>query len=68
MAWQATQFNLKTLWDTLLSSKPLSLKLHSYLSFLGEIWASLLSDPLDLQFKDFIDDLRAFVTHGDLFP
>jgi hypothetical protein len=38
-----------TLRHSFLSFKPLSLKLHSNLSFLGEIWVSLLSDPLDLQ-------------------
>jgi hypothetical protein len=47
-----------------LSSKPLSLKLHSNLSFLVEICASLLSDPLDLQLKHFIDDLRVFLLLG----
>jgi hypothetical protein len=49
-----------------LSSKPLSLKLHSNLSFLWEIWVSLLSDPLVLHSKHFIDDLCVFVTLGDL--
>jgi hypothetical protein len=55
---------LQTPWDTLLSSKLLFLKLYSNLSFLGEIWASLLSYPLDLHSKHFIDDLRVFVTLG----
>jgi hypothetical protein len=50
------------------TSKPLSLKLHSNLSFLGEILASLLSDPLYLQLQHFIDDLCVFVTLGDLSP
>jgi hypothetical protein len=27
-----------------------------------------LSDPLDLHFKHFTDDLRVFITLGDLFP
>jgi hypothetical protein len=27
-----------------------------------------LSDPLDLHLKHFTDDLRVFVTLGDLFP
>jgi hypothetical protein len=35
---------------------------------LGEICASLLSDPLDLQLKQFTDDLHVFITLGDLFP
>jgi hypothetical protein len=38
-----------TLNQPFLSSKPLSLNLHSNLSFLREIWAILLSDPLNLQ-------------------
>jgi hypothetical protein len=64
----ATQFNLQTLWDTLLSSQPLSFKLHSNPSFLWEIWASLLSDPLDLQLNHFTNNLCVFVTLGDSFP
>jgi hypothetical protein len=36
--------------------------------FIGEICASLLSNPLDLHLKHFIDDLHVFVTLGDLFP
>jgi hypothetical protein len=38
-----------TLNQPFLSSKSLSLKIHSNLSFLREIWAILLSDPLNLQ-------------------
>jgi hypothetical protein len=40
LAHLATQFSLHTLWNTLLSSNSLSLKLHSKLRFLGEIWAT----------------------------
>jgi hypothetical protein len=69
LAGLATQFNLQTLWGTLLSSQHLASKLHSNPSFLGEIWASLLSDSLDLQLKHFTDDdLRVFITLGDSFP
>jgi hypothetical protein len=45
-----------------------SSKLHSNPSFLGEIWASLLSDPLNLYLNYFTDDLCVFVTLEDLFP
>jgi hypothetical protein len=37
LAHEATHLNLQTLLDTLFSSKSLYLKLHSNLSFLGEI-------------------------------
>jgi hypothetical protein len=60
--------HLQTLWNSLLSSNLLSLKFHSNPSFLREIWATLLSDPQNLQAKHFIDDLRVFVTLGDLSP
>jgi hypothetical protein len=68
LARLTTHFNLQTLWDTLLSSQPLSSKLHSNLSFLGEMWASLLSGPLDLQLKYFTDDLHVFVTLRNSLP
>jgi hypothetical protein len=68
LACPATHFNMQTLCDTLLSSQALSSKLHSNPSFLGEIWGSLLSDPLNLQLKHFADDLRVFITLGDSFP
>jgi hypothetical protein len=59
-----------TLRHSFLSSNPLSisLKIHSNLSFIWEIWSSLLSDSLDLQHKHFIDDLCVFVTLGNLSP
>jgi hypothetical protein len=44
LARLATHIDVQTLWDTFFSSQPLSSKLHSNPSFLGEIWASLLSD------------------------
>jgi hypothetical protein len=68
LAQLATQFKLQTLWDTLLSSKLLSLKLHLNLRFLGEILASISSYPLNLQLKHFINDLHVFVTLWDLSP
>jgi hypothetical protein len=52
----------------LLSSNSLSLKLHSNVSFLGEISTILLSDPLNIQAKHFINDLRVFISLRDLSP
>jgi hypothetical protein len=68
LARLVTYFILQTLWYTLLSSQSLSSKLHSNPNFLGDIWASLLSDSLDLHLKHFTDDLHVFITLGDLFP
>jgi hypothetical protein len=48
LGWLLSSFE-NTLNQPFLSSKSLSLKLHSNLSFLRDIWAIFLSDPLNLQ-------------------
>jgi hypothetical protein len=67
LPWPLYYFE-NTLNQYFLSSKPLSFKLQSNPSFLREIWAIPFSDPQDLQAKHFTDDLRVFVTLGDLSP
>jgi hypothetical protein len=67
LSWPLYCFE-NTLNQHFMSSKPLVFKLLYNPSFLREIWDILWSDPLNFQAKHFTDDLRVFITIGDLSP